>query len=150
MARFEIDTDHFLSAEEQKEIVTTVFRDYCLEKIQKDHERIFSNSAYNAVFRMVDDAFDNKVAEMIGEKVKQLIPEISHSMIFRDKTYFGDARSPAFDLLHKCVADNKGLLSSRIVQVIEELDKDALRAEMKECAMDLLDEKLFGAMRNGE
>ena len=64
-----------------------------MKKFMDDAERIFSNAAYEAVIGIVNDGFDGKAVEMVAEKAKSIIGELSPYSVFRRKDAWDHADS---------------------------------------------------------
>ena len=140
----EINFDEYVSFEERQEIVREVFKQHCLEKLKQDHERIFSNSAYDAVFNMVNDQFDGKAAEMVAKKTKEVIETLTTYTVFKTKDHWDKSESVGLKILNEALAENKGLLKEKVTKLIEAMDEDELTQTVIEQAREVIDVKLFG------
>lgn len=140
----EIKIEDYISHEERVEICREAFRSMCMKKFMDDAERIFSNAAYEAVIGIVNDGFDGKAVEMVAEKAKSIIGELSPYSVFRRKDAWDHADSEGYKALQKAIRENTPALEERIREVIATLDENDLREKLKDLASELLDEKLFG------
>ncbi len=140
----EIKIEDYISHEERVEICREAFRSMCLKKFTEDAERIFSNAAYEAVIGIVNEGFDGKAVEMVAEKAKAIIGDLTNYTVFRRKDAWDHADSEGYKALQKAIRDNAGLIDARIKDIIAGLDEGELREMLKDRAADLLDEKLFG------
>lgn len=136
----DIRFEDYLSEDEQKEIIKDVFR----EKVTKDAERILSNTAYSCVFSAVDEIMDGKAKAMISEKAIEIINDLTSFTVFHPKDAWGNPPSEAWNILMQACRENKPLIQERLKEVISNLDEDQFRETIKEEALFLLDEKLFG------
>ena len=130
----EINFSDYLTEEEQKEIVKECFKDQCKEsfKNEKNLQRIIFNQAYNIVWKMVDEVFDNSLENLLKEKVKIIIEGLSEFTIFKKPDAWDREPNNAYNFLQKCIEEN----FSRIKQIVDEnIDKETL----KELKIDIND-----------
>lgn len=140
----EIKFEDYLSEQERKEIISNVFYNMCSEEFKKDSERIFNNAAYQIIYKIIDDAHNNEISMIIAEKTKNLINELSEYSVFRRASAWEQKESEGYKALNLAIAEHKQLLSNKISQLIENLDKDELKETLIEEARELLNIKLFG------
>ena len=112
----------YLTKDERKRIAAEAFREMCLEKFRADDERIFSNAAYHAVWKIVDEQFDGKAAEMIAEKIPVIIEELSSYSVFRQPNRW-EATSVALQVLDQCVRNNTDAIDAAVKTAAESITK---------------------------
>jgi tRNA 2-selenouridine synthase SelU len=140
----EINFEEYLSEEERKEIVASVFREKCVETLKNDGERVLSNASYTIVVKMVDEIFDNKMHELLAQKTKSIIDGLTSYTVFKRKDHWDKDESVGWRLLNEVMAESKPLLKNRISEIIATLNEDDIREYLKGEAAYLLDSKLFG------
>lgn len=140
----EINFEDYLTEQERKEIVADVFRSQCVDKFKKDAERIFQNSAYHVVHEIVDKMHDGRVDEIIAEKAKELIANLSVYCVFRRADYWEKGESEGYKSLNQAVLNNKAVLNDKIASLIDGMDEDELRETIIEQAACVINDKLFG------
>ncbi len=114
----EIDFSKYLSEDERKVIAEQVFRDVCFQTFQKDAERIFSNAAYHAVYKLVDEQHNGKAGEIIAEKAIKLIDELSVFTVFKRKDFWEKDDSAGYKALNEAIVHNKEKLTNKIATII--------------------------------
>lgn len=140
----EINFSEYMSEDEKKQIIADVFRSECLKSFQDDSERIFGNAAYKIVRDMVNDSFNGEAMSLIAEKTKEVIKGLSAYTVFNKKSSWEKEDSEGFKALNNAVADSRGLLASRIEEIISALDDNDLRDYIMECVGDVVERRLFG------
>lgn len=140
----EIKFEDYLSEQERKDIVASVFMAKCQERFEKDAERIFSNAAYSIVHKIIDDMHDGKVDQLIAEKAKTVIEGLSVYAVFRKADHWEKGESEGYKSLNQAILNNRDALNAKIAALIDGLGEYELRETIKEQAQELLDQKLFG------
>lgn len=120
----QINITDFLTNEEQKEIVKEAFRLYCEEKFQTDYERIFTNSAYEIVWKLVNEIHDGNVETIIAQKVKELIAELGAFTVFGSKTIYEKEDSEGRKAINRAIKDNRGAIEKAVLKAVSEIGKD--------------------------
>jgi aspartate ammonia-lyase len=138
----EINFEDYLSEQERKEIVASVFREKV--KGEFDKERIFGNAAYAIVTKIVDEHYNGEMSQIIQEKAISIIKSLSEYTVFKRPDHWDKEASMAWKHLQSVMGESKPLIQEKVSQIIAELDQDDLRETLKEYAVELLDTKLFG------
>jgi len=138
----EIDFGCYLSEDERKQIVADTFRQMCADTFKKDSERIFSNAAYQVVFKIVDDQFEGNVSNIIADKAVLLINDLSPYSVFRSNDYW-NKQSPAHEALNEAIKENKQAVIDRVAQIITEFDDYQLRETILDTANEFIYDQLF-------
>lgn len=141
----EINFEDYLSDEDRRQIVSNIFERKIAETLEKDWERIISNSAYEIVSKMVDARFDGKSADAIAEKTVAVINDLSAYTVFKRKDYWEKDESQGFKVLNECILQNRDAIRSKIGSIIAEFDEKEIKEILIDEARCLLDEKLFGS-----
>ena len=137
----EINIEDYLDRDEIKDIIKNQIR-YIVER---DAERLLTNSAYYVVFKAVDEALDNSAKEFIKAKAIAIINDLSEYSVFRKKDAWEKEDSIAYQVLQEAMNENKDLIKQKVREAIENRDyeKDIQNS------MDYISEGLFEIMRRG-
>lgn len=137
----EINVEDYLDRDEIKDIIKNQIR-YIVER---DAERLLTNSAYYVVFKAVDEALDNSAKELIKAKAIAIINDLSEYSVFKKKDAWETDDSIAYQVLQEAMNENKDLIKQKVREAIENRDyeKDIQNS------MDYISEGLFEIMRRG-
>ena len=138
-----INFKDYLSKEEIKEIVIDELRKearnhFCNEK---EFTRILTNISYYELWKKIEEEVPNS-QDIIKEKVKEELNEISSYDILRKKDEFNDSNSLAYDILEKYVEENKNMIENKVKDIFSELSKTDLKYEIQDILENYI-EKLF-------
>lgn len=139
-----INFDDYLSEEEKKAIIQSVFERYAQKEIIESHERIFSNAAYHICFKMVQEAFDGDVEEIIVENTKRVISELTSHTVFRRKESWEHEQSKGFVLLNQAVENQKDILEKKVAKIFSEIEIPDLKMSILEVIEEVVKVHLFG------
>lgn len=140
----DIDFEHYLSEYERKEIVASVFREKCVETLKKDGQRVISNASYEIVTKMVEEIFDGKLKELLVEKTKHIINELTSYTVFKRKDAWESDDSVGWQLLQEIMRESRPAMQARISEIITTLNEEDMRQALRDEALYLLNSKLFG------
>ena len=118
--------EDYITEERKAEIAEAAFRDVCEQTFKSDAERIFSNAAHEAVWKIVDEMFDGKAADMIAEKIPKLIENLSEYSVFRSKDAYNRAPSLAQKAVDKAISENQDAINQAVKDAAKGLDRDYL------------------------
>lgn len=113
-----INIEDYLNHDEIKNIIKHEIR-YIVER---DAERLLTNSAYYVVFKAVDEALDNNAKELIKQKAIEVINNLSEFSVFRKRDTWERENSIAYDILQEAVKENSNLIKQKIREIIENRD----------------------------
>lgn len=136
--------EDYLSDNEKHEIALAAFREICLEKFRSDSERIFSNAAYAAVMKAIDESFGGEAVERIKNKALEVIDDLSVHTVFKRKDAWEKGDSEAYKSLNDAIIASQPHIQRKVEAVIDSITEDNLRLNLSDCMEDLLDRKLFG------
>jgi hypothetical protein len=122
----DVNIEDHLSADEMKAIAADAFAAHCAEKFRTDHERIFGNIAYQMVWDEVDKVIDGDAAEIIAQRVAEVIPKISEFTVFRRKGIYEKQDSPGSIELKAAVERHRGAIGERVACLAGEITKQDL------------------------
>ena len=146
----EINFSEYLSEEERKEIIAQVFREKCEQQFSKDCERIFSNAAYEIVWKAIDAQHNGNTDKVIAEKALSVIEDLTVWAVFRQKDAWGREESVGYKSLCNAILSNKDVLDSRITQIIAEIEEPSLRDFIMDAVTGIVEERLFNGGKNNE
>ena len=141
-----LDINDIVSDEELKEAVLDGIRQSVVRTYSGNEEnmkRLFSNLAYEFVFKMVDEQFDGKLEELLRAKIKEAIGELSCFSVFRKKDAWQTEESVAYKILQEESAKSRPLIVGRIEQIINEYRFDDIKDNIGDVVHDCIMEKLF-------
>ena len=137
----EINIEDYLDRDEIKDIIKHEIR-YIVER---DAERLLTNSAYYVVFKAVDEALDNNAKELIKQKAIEVINNLSEFSVFRKRDTWDRENSIAYDILQEAIKENSNLIKQKVREAIENRDYE----RDIQNSMDYISEGLFEIMRRG-
>ena len=138
-----INFKDYLSEKEIKEIIIDELRKetrkhFCNEK---EFTRILTNISYYELWKKIEEEVPNS-QDIIKEKVKENLNEISSYDVFRRKGEFNNYNSLAYDILEKYVEENKNIIEDKVKDIFSELSKTDLKYEIQNILENYI-EKLF-------
>ena len=138
-----INFKDYLSDEEIKEIIIDELRKEAREHFcnEKEFTRILTNISYYELWNKIEEEVPNS-QDIIKEKVKEKLNEISSYDILRKKAEFNDSNSLAYDILEKYVDENKNIIENKVKNIFNELSKTDLKYEIQDILENYI-EKLF-------
>ena len=122
----------YLSNEEIKEICKEELR-YNIKKIfsnEKETTRIITNLSYYELWEEIEEEVPN-CKELIKEKTKEKLNEISSYDVLREKGEFNSENSVAQDILENCVIENKYIIENKVKEILNSLSKTDIKYDIK-------------------
>ena len=138
-----INFKDYLSEKEIKEIIIDELRKEARKHFcnEKEVTRILTNISYYELWKKIEEEVPNS-QDIIKEKVKEKLNEISSYDVFRRKGEFNNCNSLAYDILEKYVDENKNIIEDKVKDIFSELSKTDLKYEIQGILEDYI-EKLF-------
>ena len=138
-----INFKDYLSDEEIKKIVIDELRKEARKHFcnEKEFTRILTNISYYELWKKIEEEVPNS-QDIIKEKVKEELNEISSYDVFRRKGEFNNCNSLAYDILEKYVDENKNIIEDKVKDIFSELSKTDLKYEIQGILENYI-EKLF-------
>jgi hypothetical protein len=127
-----ITIEDYLSKEEIVEEIKFQIQ----KKVNKDAERILSNTAYGVVFEAVDKALDGKMQETIKTKVIEIIGKLSSFELFREKNAYGDPQSFGMAVLNNAIEENRPVIKARVKEVVDNFDINKIIEERLDSSLE--------------
>lgn len=122
MNKIEIDIDDYLTEEDKKELC----KEYVRETLRGDSnhkERVLSNMAYGASYKILDDSLTSEDMSTIKAQAKKaLLDKNSYLSVFRKKDAWGGEDSEAYLEVKKAVKEHKHLISDLVKKTITDRD----------------------------
>ncbi len=144
----EIDISDYYSYDEVKSIVKSSIESEARHQVNfkkdLDFERIFNNSAYHIVFTEMDNAVDYDVKELIKSKVLNILNSNSEFGLYRRKSDWEKEDSKAYTYLQEYVEQHKGIIESKVISQLENIDSQYIIDLINESVYNILDERLRG------
>jgi hypothetical protein len=141
----------YLSEDEIKEIVISSYKSVIINEITKitpnkrlaDYERIISNSVHKYLEDEVDNIMSTNTKDLININVHKVLKEGDLSYkIFRSKSVWDTEDSIGMVYLKEAVAENKQIITDKVLNEINSIDFNVLKEEVKNTITQIIDEKL--------
>lgn len=129
-----------------KEEIIEMIRYHLSYSIKKDTDRILSNASYGVMFEAVNKALDDKMKEIIKQKVLEHIQNFSDFYIFRKESIYGDKASVGQEIIDKAVIDNKDRIYERVDSAINSVN---INEKLEDMINDSFEDILLTALRKG-
>lgn len=118
-----MDISKYLTEDEMRDIAEQEFRDMIRNKSSKDLERIISNSAYQVVWKAVDESMDNEAINILKQKVVEIIGDMTEFNVFAKPNAWDRKENTAYGILVQTVRDNSDVLDIKVKDQINTLSK---------------------------
>lgn len=118
-----MDFSKYLTEDEMRDIAEQEFRDVIRKKSNKDLERIISNSAYQVVWKAVDESLDNEAINILKQKVLDIISDMTEFNVFCKPNAWDRKENMAYEILVQTVRDNSVVLDNKVKDQINTLSK---------------------------
>ena len=135
----EINVSDYLSDEEIKDVIKDEIRSRIRQFSKNDIERIISNSAYEVVWKAVDNVYDDNTQEILRNKVVEQIRGFSNFNLFRVPDAWQKTANMPYTTLCDVVKDNRDLLDLKVKESVSKLTK----ADMKNVALELVKQRML-------
>ena len=122
-----INVEDYLSEEEKKQIAIDVFKEVCRQSSVDDFERIITNSAYNVVWKSMDDIFDNNCIAKLRDKIRHIINDFTAFNIFKKPDAWDRGSNDPYNIMVQCVQEYKPLLSEKVEKAMHQLPNKDMR-----------------------
>lgn len=134
MSTLEINVDDYLSEDEKTQITVNAFREACFKHFKDEDsvKRIISNSAYDIVYRMVDESFNIELEYFLQARVVELVKNLSEYNLFQKPNAWSRESNSAYQILERALIDNKELIESKVKEHLPEATMQAIKADLKE------------------
>jgi hypothetical protein len=146
MSTLEINIDEYITEEEKKLIAKEAFKEACWLKFKDEDtvKRIISNSAYDIVYRMVDESFNMELEYFLQDRVVELVKNLSEYHLFKRPDAWSRESNSAYQILERALIDNKGLIESVVKEKLPEATMQAIKADLKEYIQDAVNRHYDG------
>jgi len=143
----EIDVRDYLDEEDMREIAREQFS-RAVERQLSDGlevERVISNIAYETVWRAVDDAVGEDAKALVAAKIPEVIDSLSCYSVFREADkLLREEKSVGQRILDEVVAENRPAIEARVREVIDGIDANRLREDIRDAIFDTVSEWIDG------
>jgi hypothetical protein len=141
----ELKIEDYLSEEEIKEIAKEEVTRQVRQAIRKDDlDRIISNSAYNFIWKAVDEQIDENLIDIIKEKTIKIINELSSYCIFRQRDAWQNEDSKAYTYVQQAIEDNKEVIFNRVKESMMNINTEVIMDRLNDLIYQVIEDKLCG------
>lgn len=137
----EIKIEEYLSESEIKDIVISQFKESVKFKHDNDVKRIIENTAYDLVWRKVDEVFGESIEKVLSEKVMDIVSNMSEFSIFSKPNAWDKEPNGAYTFLQSCIESEKPNIKAIVAEnvpagVLKTL-KDGMKNIIEESIQEL-------------
>jgi len=141
----ELKIEDYLSEEEIKEIAKEEVTRQVRQAIRKDDlDRIISNSAYNFIWKAVDEQIDDDLITLIRDKTIKIINELSSYCIFRQRDAWQNEDSKAYTYVQQAIEDNKEVIFNRVKESMMNINTEVIMDRLNDLIYQVIEDKLCG------
>lgn len=146
----EIDVTDYLSKEEMKELAREAFivSAKIHFKTENNIKRIISNGAYDIVYKMVDESFNEDLKDIMTEKVKKIISGMSSNSIFSKPSAWDTETNKAYDHLQNCIKSHFPKIEITVKKLVEENIESQTMLYLKEDITETIHESIIELFKN--
>ena len=142
----EINITEYLSDNEIREIAAGEIRK-SVELYMRDEnnfKRIITNAAYDMVWGKVDEVGGETVEDYLPAKVKEIIEKMTVFNIFKKPDAWSREANAGYQILERCLLENKPLIAEKVVQAINTAPKGYLRGVSKDAFEKIIERAITG------
>lgn len=134
MSTLEINIDNYITEEEKKQIAKETFQQACFMHFKDEDsvKRIISNSAYDIVYKMVDEHFNLDLELFFEDKIVEIINKMDWFHLFKKPDSWSCESNSAYQILEKTLLDNKDIIERNVKKHLPEATMQAIKADLKE------------------
>lgn len=140
----EVNISDYLSQEEMKKICIDIFRERVRQYIntESDLTRIISNIGYHTAYEIIDSQVPN-FEQLIIDKTKETIENLSTYSVFRSSNGWGDKDSIGKVILEETVKNNKNIIEQRVQEILKNISEIDIRSQIVDIVNDHIMGKIF-------
>jgi hypothetical protein len=142
--KFEIEVYDYFDHNEIKSIIKDCIQSSTIQKLKDEKElnRIISNSAYDIVWKMVDDIWDNNLETILKNKVLDILTEMNQFHIFKPKNVWDREENIATKYLNQVVAEELPNIKPKIIAEVHKIGKKDLQQALKDAILEKLQKSI--------
>lgn len=140
----EINIDDYISEEEKKRIAEEEYRSVIRNYVNVDKERILTNCAYRVVQKLVDEAFNEDLNQILVDKTVAIIHDLSAYSLFKRKDAWDKDESKGYKYLEQAVDKHKDLIENRVVEIIQTMNGENFHYKLEELMYQVVENRLLG------
>lgn len=138
----EIKIEDYIERDEIKEIIKEELRESVKLSIKRNGVSTYiANIGYHNVFEIINNEIPG-YEEMLKEKIKEIIGELSNFCVFRKADFVDREDSLGQKYLEQAVENNKNIINSRVIEIMQNLSKEDIAYEITEIIEEKI-EKMF-------
>ena len=143
--KIEINVEDYLDTDEVTSIISDEVRNQVSKHLDTENniKRIVSNMAYDTVYKLVDDTFDESLSSILTEKVTSIISNLSESTIFKVPNAWDREPNHPHKVLQQAIADNTQKIRDVVSEQIPELTRVRLKENLSDHIREAISETLF-------
>lgn len=142
----EINITDYLSDDDIREIAAGEIR-RSVELYMRDEnnfKRIITNAAYGIVWDKVDEVGGETIEDYLPAKVREIIEKLTAFDIFKKPNAWDRETNSGYQILERCLIENKPLISEKVVQAINTAPKGYLRGVSKDAFEKIIERAITG------
>ena len=140
----EINIHDYISEEEKKRIAEEEYRSVIRNYVNVDKERILTNCAYRVLQKLVDEAFNEDLNQILVGKVENIINDLTSYSVFKRKDAWDKDESKGYKYLEQAVDNHKGLIEDKVVEIISSLEAHDFHYKLEELVYQVVENRLLG------
>jgi uncharacterized membrane-anchored protein YjiN (DUF445 family) len=142
ITKIEFELSDVLSQEEIKQFVKDATIEHMRKKVSLECDRLLSNTAYYASYKMLDDIFDCEQKQKLQKKVLNIMENLSEYTVFFS-SYYERRKSLGLEMIETVLKNNKCIMEDRLKKVVEEYNYEKLVEDnLQDRLMDVIRDKL--------
>ncbi len=136
--------EDYLSESEIKTIMQEALRDKVNYYLDKDFERMLTNTAYHIVWKEVDTVIDGTFKSQLEKNVQKQMTSFTEFNLFQKPDAWSRETNSAYKLLMQSIENNKHLLDERVKEIVNNLQpREDWQLDLDVRIGDLIMERLF-------
>ena len=141
---FDIEVYDYFDQDEIKKIIKDCIESTTIQKLnnEKELERIITNTAYEFVWKMVDDTWDNELETILKNKVIDILDRMSEFSVFKTKSPWGREENIATKYLNQVVAEELPNIKPKIIAEVHKIGKKDLQQALKDAILEKLQKSI--------
>ncbi len=141
---FDIEVYDYFDQDEIKKIIKDCIESTTIQKLnnEKELERIITNTAYEFVWKMVDDLWDNELETILKNKVIDILDRMSEFNIFKTKNAWDREENIATKYLNQVVAEELPNIKPKIIAEVHKIGKKDLQQALKDAILEKLQKSI--------
>lgn len=137
-----LSVDDILSTSDKEEIARDCYRAAINQHLIDEGNimRVLDNYAYTMVWRKVDEVLGKHVdlESILVQKTRDIFNNMSEFSIFRKPNAWDREENSGYQLLERCLLDNKELLNKRVQDAVGGIEDECIAEMLAQAMVDLI------------